>query len=135
MTNTAATQFFGKTYDETVALLIAVRDYLTYATPAAAPELTSVQRLKINCECMRLVARLTQVMAWLLAQKAAHAGEISSAEAASAKYSLSGASVCLAEPEVEHLPKRLGELLDQSRRLYVRVARLDELVRRAALAS
>ena len=74
------------------------------------------------------------MMAWLLAQKAVHAGEISVAEAAGERYRLSGAAVCFAElgERAAALPMRLVELLDQSRRLYVRVARLDELVRRSA---
>lgn len=132
MTSTAATQFFGKTYDETSALLVAARDYLSYATPGAAAELTPVQRLTVNCESMRLVARLTQIMAWLLAQKAAHAGEISAAEAAGEKYRLSGGETCLVETDPQQVPRRLAELLEASRRLYVRVSRLDEMVQRAA---
>jgi regulator of CtrA degradation len=82
---------------------------------------------------MRVTARLAQVMAWLLAQRAVFNGEISREEAAGERFRLSEQKICMAETEGEctDLPQRLRELLDQSRRLYIRVARLDELNRRA----
>ncbi len=129
-----ATRFFGKTYDETMSLLLASRDYLATAQPADAVGLKPIDRLRVNCEAMRLTTRLTQIMAWLLAQRAVFAGEMGRAQAASDQFRLSADGVCMAEADVPEnvLPMRLRELLDQSRRLYVRVARLDELSRRAA---
>lgn len=129
-----ATRFFGKTYDETMSLLLASRDYLAAAQPADAIGLKPIDRLRVNCEAMRLTTRLTQIMAWLLAQRAVFAGEMGRMQAASDEFRLSADSVCMADSEAaEHvLPARLRELLDESRRLYVRVARLDELSRRAA---
>jgi regulator of CtrA degradation len=132
-----ATRFFGKTYDETMSLLLASRDYLAAAQPADAMGLKPIDRLRVNCEAMRLTTRLTQIMAWLLAQRAVFAGELERAQAASDEFRLAADAVCMAEGDVaEHvLPARLRELLDQSRRLYVRVSRLDELSRRAAAES
>jgi len=130
-----ATRFFGKTYDETMSLLLASRDYLAAAQPADAIGLKPIDRLRVNCEAMRLTTRLTQIMAWLLAQRAVFAGEMGRAQAASDEFRLSADAVCMAESDdmTEHvLPMRLRELLEESRRLYVRVARLDELSRRAA---
>jgi regulator of CtrA degradation len=127
----AETRFFTKTYDETVGLLEQTRDYLTHAYPLVQAQFTPIQRTHINCEGMRVTARLAQVMAWLLAQRAAFNGEISREEAAGERFRLSEQKICMAETEGEDLPQRLRELLDQSRRLYVRVARLDELNRRA----
>lgn len=131
-----ATRFFGKTYDETMALLVASRDYLANAQPADTTGLKPIERLRVNCEAMRLTTRLTQVMAWLLAQRAVHEGELTREAAASEDYRLQADEVCLAETDhTGHvLPPRMRELLDQSRRLYVRVARLDEMSRRAALS-
>lgn len=127
-----ATRFFGKTYDETMALLVASRDYLANAQPAEARGLKPIERLRVNCEAMRLTTRLTQIMAWLLAQRAVHEGEITRERAAGEEYRLTAEEVCLAEMDCagNSLPPRLCELLDQSRRLYVRVARLDEMARR-----
>jgi regulator of CtrA degradation len=129
----AETQFFTKTFDETVALLVAARDYITYARPADAQGFDSSDQLRVNCETMRLTARLSEIMAWLLAQKAVHAGEITREDMASDKFRLSRDAVCFEETDVTvtKLPPGLRELLSRSRRLYVRVARLDELVRRS----
>lgn len=128
-----ATRFFGKTYDETMALLVASRDYLANAQPADARGLKPIERLRVNCEAMRLTTRLTQIMAWLLAQRAVHEGEMTREKASSDEFRLAADKVCLAETDclTGGLPPRLCELLDESRRLYVRVARLDELSRRA----
>lgn len=129
-----ATRFFGKTYDETMSLLLASRDYLAAAQPADAAGLKPIDRLRVNCEAMRLTTRLTQIMAWLLAQRAVFAGEMGRAEAASDDFRLSADAICMAESEeaATVLPARLRDLLEQSRKLYIRVARLDELNRRAA---
>jgi regulator of CtrA degradation len=132
-----ATRFFGKTYDETMTLLVASRDYLANAQPADATGLKPIERLRVNCEAMRLTTRLTQIMAWLLAQRAVFEGEMTREMASSEEFRLAADDVCLAETETDTvvLPPRLCELLDESRRLYVRVARLDELTRRAAASS
>ena len=128
------TRFFGKTYDETMALLLASRDYLASAQPGEAAGLRPIDRLRVNCEAMRLTTRLTQIMAWLLAQRAVFAGEMGRVEAASEEYRLSADAICMADSDAAAnvLPARLQDLLEQSRKLYVRVARLDELNRRAA---
>lgn len=128
----SSTRFFGKTFDETVSLLEAVRDYVAHAQPTAAAGLDERDRLRIHCETMRITARLSQVLAWLLAQKAVDTGEISAEEAVGERFRLSGDEVCLPETETLDglMPARLRELLKQSRKLYVRVARLDDLVRR-----
>jgi regulator of CtrA degradation len=83
---------------------------------------------------MRVTARLTQIMAWLLAQKAVHAGELSPRQAASEAHRLAGQRICVEHDEAAHdgLPDGLKGLLGRSHALYIRVARLDELVRRAA---
>ena len=132
----APTKFFSKTYDETVHLLVSARDYIAYADPASAPGLTPLDRLRLNCETMRLTARLSQIMAWLLVQKAVFAGEISRDEAQQERFKLSEDAICFEESDltVQGLPSRLRELLAHSRLLYMRVARLDDMARRPAAA-
>ena len=127
------TRFFMRTYDETLGLLTAAREYFTYAYPAAERALPDAARMRVSCESMRITARLSQVMAWLLAQRAAFAGEISRVEAASEKFSLGAPDVCLLDTDetLPGLPERLRDLLARSRQLYIRVARLDEMNRRA----
>jgi len=95
--------------------------------------LTPVVGAKLSCEALRVTARLTQVMAWLLAQKAIHAGELSTAEVIERQDRLTDIAVCMDEEaadEIVGLPARFRELLDRSHRLYIRVARLDEMIRR-----
>jgi regulator of CtrA degradation len=127
-----ATAFFGKTYGEALSLLIEARDYLAHREPIDREALLPLSRLRLCCETMRLTARLTQIIAWLLAQSAVHAGEMTLAEALGDHLALAAVDICMAgeEAEAADLPHRLISLLSRSRRLYVRVARLDELARR-----
>jgi regulator of CtrA degradation len=134
MTHIAPTAFFGKTFDEAMTLLVAARDYVA-AGVAERPQDRSIEdHLRMARETMRVTARLTQIMAWLLAQKAVHAGELTPRQAASDAHRLAGQAICLDDDERHGagLPEGLRELLKRSHALYVRVARLDELVRRAA---
>lgn len=134
MAMAANSVFFKKTYDEAVELLVETRNYITYLDPAANESLASVERLQISAETMRVTARLAQVMAWMLAQKAAAAGEISAAEASGPAFSVPDDPTCLAETESGDFPARLIDLLSRSRRLYVRVRHLNALVSEAAVA-
>jgi len=125
-----ATAFFGKTYGEAMDLLVEAREYLAHREPIDRETLAPLQRLRFCCETMRLTARLTQIMAWLLAQRAVFAGEMSQRDALADHGALADVAICMAEDTVPTMPQRLASLLDRSRRLYVRVARLDELARR-----
>ncbi|WP_298369630.1 DUF1465 family protein [Azospirillum sp.] len=124
------TFFFNGPYDETMTLLIEARNYITFHDAAEHRKMSPQVRLQISYESMRVTSRLTQVMAWLLAQKAVHAGEITKAQGASVDYALSGGEVCSdgAGPENEDLPAGLRSLLERSHRLYMRVERLDRMV-------
>ena len=127
-----ASEFFGKTYGEAMSLLIEARDYLTHREPIDRSALVAEDRLRVCSETMRLTSRLTQVMAWLLAQRAVYEGEISQDRALEGHGALAGVEICMRDEGTEDLPQRLASLLDRSRRLYIRVARLDELARRLA---
>jgi regulator of CtrA degradation len=126
------TAFFGKTYSEAVGLLVEARNYLAYREPVDRARLLPVDRLRLCRETTRLTARLTQIMAWLIAQRAVHAGEMSQAAALGDQGALAELAVCMdaAEAEGDDMPRPLADLLARSQRLYVRVARLDELARR-----
>jgi len=124
--------YFDSTFDEAMALARQARDYLTHQKNADFDQLGPVSRLVASCESMRLTARVTQVVAWLLVQKAVYAGELSRDQAAAPEYRLAGQTVCeAAQPVLDTpLPERLAELLDSSLRLYQRVARLDAMLDR-----
>ncbi len=126
------TAFFGKTYEEAKGLLVEARNYIAYLEPADRGVLEPLDRLYLSRETMRMTARLTQIMAWLLAQRAVLAGEITSEEAIADARPLADLDVCMEEVDLAALgmPPRLVRLVDKSRHLFVRVARLDELARR-----
>ena len=96
------------------------------------PQFLLADRLTYDCETLRLSTRLTQIMAWLFAQRAAHEGEIPAEELAGEKYRLGGDDICVDnDPDtLEALPVELRGLMDRSYKLYQRIARLDEMVRR-----
>jgi regulator of CtrA degradation len=132
---TAPTAFFSKTYDETMSLLVEVRDYVAHDPKRDREDLAPSIGALLCCEALRVTARLTQVMAWLLAQKAIHAGELSPAQLVAQNGPLAEIEICMADEageEIGFLPQYFRDLLDRSRRLYLRVARLDEMVRRNA---
>jgi len=129
----AATAFFGKTYDEAFALLVEARNYVAYEEGSDRAGLGLIHRLAMTCETTRMTARITHIMSWLLFQKAVHAGEIGRAPADRDQCRLGGHRVCMGDDPhwYEALPPRLRSLLERSRKLYVRVARLDEMLARA----
>lgn len=126
------TAFFSKTYDEALGLLEEAKGYFAVLEPLERRGLAIEERLKLCTETMRMTARLTQIMAWLLMQRAVQAGEVTRAEALADTVTLADVNVCMeqAEDSWDGLPRRLVRLLDRSQRLYLRVARLDELARR-----
>ena len=69
-------------------------------------------------------------MAWLLTQRAVHDGEMSAEQALAEQCRLSAADVCLDETHSrdETLPNGLRSLMDRSRRLYVRITRLERMM-------
>jgi len=131
------TEFFHKTYDETLMLLVEMRDWVAYRQGrergnGEPSRLNAADRMLVCCESMRVTARLTHIMAWLLAQKAVYSGEIEPEEAVGEDMPLAGLDVCMDNGQENHtgFPPQLLQLMDRSYRLYIRVARLDEMVRR-----
>ena len=127
---TSPVTYFDSTLGEALALAQEAREYLSGQDPADRSALTAKARLAASCEAMRLTARLTQVVAWLLVQKAVHAGELTRQQAVQPRYRLGGQEVCeethpLAD---DPLPDRLTDLMERSLRLYQRVARLDAML-------
>jgi regulator of CtrA degradation len=121
--------YFDSTFDEALALTTEARDYLAYQEKADLSELGPVARMSASCESMRITARMTQVIAWLLVQKAVHAGDLTREEAIQPKYRLSGQEICddVKPLAGEPLPDRLAELLLRSHQMYQRIARLDAM--------
>jgi regulator of CtrA degradation len=115
-----------------MALLLEVRNYLLHREPRDRDALIATDRLRLCGETMRITARLTQIMAWLLTQRAVRAGEITQDQALADPQTLADLDVCMSEAgyDASGLPSSVVDLASRSRKLYVRVARLDELARR-----
>lgn len=122
--------FFNRTFEEAVALAREARDYFAREAPNDRGGLSPFDRLSESCETMRITARLTQVIAWLLVQKAVHAGELTREDARAPERRLSGQAICGAVLENDQiaLPPRLTDLLERSRQLYNRIERLDAML-------
>lgn len=118
-----------KSYDETLALMVEARNYLAYRVPHEVRVLPDKANLTASCELFRLTSRLIQVMAWLMAQRAVHAGEMDVEEACSERFRLSGGSACLDDSVAndDSLPNGLLSLLERSLKLYERISRLDAM--------
>ena len=123
---------FTRTYDETLDLIVEARNYMVYNRPAGRRTriTASNENLRFSCEALRVTSRLTQVMAWLMLQRAVQDGEISAREACDEKNRLSGQSVCLDEGGIGdgEIPAGLQSLLSRSLSLYKRISRLEEMV-------
>ena len=120
--------YFRRTYDETMDLMVEARNYMAYVERRERERAGAMAGLRISCEAMRVTSRLTQVMAWLMMQRAVHEGELEAEEALAAAHRLSGGEVCLDDTFSADtaLPNGLRSLLDRSLSLYQRVARLEE---------
>jgi regulator of CtrA degradation len=95
--------------------------------PALDTRRGPVNQLRLIREAMRVTSRLSQVLAWLMVRRAVIEGQLSPDDALAPERRLSGHSVCLAEPADlgEGVPQALLTLMDRSRALYERIARLD----------
>jgi regulator of CtrA degradation len=130
-----ATAFFGGTYEETLKLVRRARDYLAFSDPIRA-EVRPLPRMIVARESCRMTARLTRVMAWMMAIRAAHQGELEMAEALGEDFDLGLDRVCLAQPsDLAVLPLGFRKIVDDCDRLYRRVARLGEMARRDRAAA
>lgn len=127
-----ATAFFSKTYDEAMALAVEARNYFAQLAPEESRDLGPAVGLDYCRESMRLTTQLTQVMAWLLAQRAVHQGELTVREVRSDAYRLSASERCLSDDpaRLADLPPGLRSLLRRSTRLFRRIAQLDSMMER-----
>jgi regulator of CtrA degradation len=120
-----------RTFDEGVALTVEARNYIAYHEQADRREFDLPHCLQVGYQHTRVSARLIQIMTWLLAMKALLSGEISPEQFASPQYVLAGGEECEADtgPELPELPPGLRSLLERTHLLYLRIKRLDDMVR------
>ena len=123
--------FIKKLYDEAFALLVESRNYVAYCQAKDVGALETDGRLLVSQETMRITCRLTQVMAWLFCQRAVENGERPAEWALSDEFALGGQDVCLEDGWIDdtRLPPAVRGLSERTLSLYVRVGRLDQMLR------
>ncbi len=121
--------FIEESYQDTLSLMTELRDYLTEIQTASAADKGGESRVEIVREISSMTRHLTEAMAWLLLQKAAVAGEITSDGARTRADGLliSADSDQPAIPGGSALPLEVRGYIDRSRRLYDQVLRLREM--------
>jgi regulator of CtrA degradation len=127
--NTVATGvFMPRLFDETMALLVETRNYFLAKSKPDQDSLTNNAKLVYATEMSRISLRLSSVMAWVLARRAALAGEITQ-EQLKENFMLQFKDTCNFELPHGHmvLPQAVCDLLTRSRALYARISRLELL--------
>src|SRR6201993_3904312 len=119
---------FDKTFDEGMALVEETARYLDGKGREEARALPRKAAMLYAGESMRVTTRLMQAASWLLVQRAVHDGDMAPEDAHSDRYRLGSKEICLGvgNDGIEHLPRKLRDLLERSDNLYRRIARLDD---------
>lgn len=132
MTEPATVMVLDGPYREVLDLLEQARSHAerTRRRPGNPRRTPSRSRTRASCEALRVTTRLSHCLAWLMVQKAIHAGELPPEAALDPDKRLDGHDVCTvtdAEDDPDISPE-LRSLLTRSRRLFERVSRLDDRI-------
>ncbi len=113
------------------ALLQATHDYIKWQAPLDIKRMDSTQAFKVSSEAMRVTIRMTQIIGWLMLQKAVLEEELSRDEVLSEECRVLRGQHCLENTLADDttLPSRLRELLQESCDFYLQVTRLDTISR------
>ena len=130
MTDAAPTSpFIERAYQDTYDLLVAVRDYISGPMQEDAKGLENDDRLQLTYALSRITRQLTDVMAWLMLQKAVAAGELSqeavASEPAAALESLKDIQEEMDNAALSRLPLAARGMIDRTRRITALVGQLD----------
>ena len=117
--------FVQRAYDDTYALLLAMRDYVSGQSSDDANRLEPTDRVRLSLELSRVTRQITEIMAWLMVQKAIAAGEITADEGSQQ----AAGQLTLADDTDDSGSKELGRLPLPARSLIDRARRITALVR------
>lgn len=116
-------------YTEAMVLADEARSYFdSDRARAVTPVAASVA---FSCESLKVTTRLMHIIAWLLNQKAVHAGELSPRDSVSGLHDL-GYAPATDTAWLENLPDEACNLIAASEDLYYRVQRVAEHIARPA---
>lgn len=121
-------------YTEAMLLADEARAYFDESGRAEREALPPMTRVAYSCESLKVTTRLMHVIAWLLTQRAVHAGELPRTHALEPSRRLGEAPVTTEEAAAA-LPPQARALIAASADLYRRVARLDAAQERAEPAA
>ena len=132
MSNSHSNSLLLRIYKDALTLLRQSREYMHEYGQMDFMSVSIENGLALASETSRITSRLTQIVAWYLAQEAYLKGEINLSEARSEDYKVEMLDSLLDEQgELNPItPETLKYLLKSSRNLYMRVARLDEFFRK-----
>ncbi len=118
------------------AMLLAdeARSYFDEVGRAEREALDPLDRVGFSCESLKVTTRLMHVIAWLLTQRAVHAGELRARDALHPSRRLGEAPVSDAR-NMAVLPERARALITGSTELHRRAALLDQALGEAPSAS
>lgn len=119
--------FMPGLFNDTLRLLLEAHEYFDIHGRKEQENIKMQYRGVYSCEMSRITVRLSSIMAWLMVQKAVHAGKISPHEA-STSFKLDSQDVCLFKNQEAQtiLPSYMSYLLEETFILYQRVKRLDD---------
>ena len=121
--------FLDSAYDDAYDLLVDLRDYVSERPWQSDPALEPTAQIRVSQEVTRLTRLVTEVMAWLMLQKAVDADELTVEEAAghdaATLSDLEDDSADLSE-----LPIAVRGMISRGRKLQTEVLQLETRVRR-----
>jgi len=128
LTSFTGSALFERTFDEGMSLVEETAKYLDGRGREESRDLPRKLAMLYAGESMRVTTRLMQAASWLLVQRAVHDGDMAPEDAHSERYRLGSKDLCLGTGNdgIEHLPRKLRDLLERSDNLYRRIARLDD---------
>lgn len=123
--------FLNQTLQSAQVLLQSTHEYIKWQAPLDVEDMGPHETFRVSCEAMRVTIRMTQIITWLMLQKAVLAGDVTRDEVLSESYRVLRGNTCVdtESEDDESIPRRLRELLIQSRIFYMRILRLDEVFR------
>jgi regulator of CtrA degradation len=127
----AGSALFNRTFEEGMSLVEEAARYFDGRGREDARGLPGQTAMLYSSESLRVTTRLMQAASWLLVQRAVHEGDMAAEEAAAERYRLGSKEICLGSrgEDALALPHTLQTLLTRSERLYIRVARLEAVLR------
>ncbi|HVH81147.1 MAG TPA: DUF1465 family protein [Stellaceae bacterium] len=112
----------NRLHDEAFALLLTSRDWAGKSAYAIRSVEDPMQSLSIAAAAMGLTALVTDSLAWIMAQRAFAAGEITEREALSERFAPAQLALDGFAPDL--LPAKLAELIQKAERFHQRITLL-----------